>query len=429
MTDIEKATPTVDVDSNVAPNSEASSSKETTLPTTSTNKSSSKNKKKKKKPSNIKDIELFYPDKKYPEGLWMEYEQDFNFARVTDEEKRYIARDLENGAPERWNDMRKGAEIHRRVRKNLMSKLNPGMTLTEIVNMVEDATRKFTNTSDATRQHLDYKKQGIAFPTGVSLNNIAAHFTPNKGDTTVLKYDDVMKVDFGVHVNGHIIDSAWTVVFNKDKEYNKYEPLMTAVKEATNTGIKEAGIDVRLTDIGEAIQEVMESYEVELDGKTYPVKCCRNLCGHNITPYKIHGGKSVPIVKNGDETKMEEGEHFAIETFGTTGRGYVVQEGESSHYALSDEYSSFKTKPGLERGIELLKSINDNFGTLPWCKRYLDRLGHDNYYPTLDYLVRQGYVQDYPPLVDIPGSYTAQYEHTILLHPHKKEVVSKGEDY
>lgn len=33
-----------------------------------------------------------------------------------------------------------------------------------------------------------------------------------------------------------------------------------------------AGIDVRLCDIGESIQEVMESYEVELDGKTYQGK-------------------------------------------------------------------------------------------------------------------------------------------------------------
>jgi len=32
---------------------------------------------------------------------------------------------------------------------------------------------------------------------------------------------------------------------------------------------QKAGIDVRLCDVGEAIQEVMESYEVELDGKTY----------------------------------------------------------------------------------------------------------------------------------------------------------------
>jgi methionyl aminopeptidase len=52
----------------------------------------------------------------------------------------------------------------------------------------------------------------------------------------------------------------------------------------------------------------MESYECEIGNKTYPVKCIKNLNGHNINRYKIHNGKRVPIVKNGDETKMEEGE-------------------------------------------------------------------------------------------------------------------------
>lgn len=67
----------------------------------------------------------------------------------------------------------------------------------------------------------------------------------------------------------------------------------------------------------------MESYEVELNGTMHPVKCIRNLNGHNIDQHIIHGGKSVPIVKSSDQTKMEEGEVFAIETFGSTGKGYV----------------------------------------------------------------------------------------------------------
>ena len=37
-------------------------------------------------------------------------------------------------------------------------------------------------------------------------------------------------------------------------------------------GIREAGVDARLGDIGAAVQEVMESYEVELDGKTHQVR-------------------------------------------------------------------------------------------------------------------------------------------------------------
>jgi methionyl aminopeptidase len=57
------------------------------------------------------------------------------------------------------------------------------------------------------------------------------------------------------------------------------------------TGIRAAGVDVQMCELGETIEEVMTSFEVELDGKTYPIKCCRNLNGHSIGPYQIHGGK------------------------------------------------------------------------------------------------------------------------------------------
>lgn len=33
--------------------------------------------------------------------------------------------------------------------------------------------------------------------------------------------------------------------------------------------VQESGIDVRLCDVGAAIQEVMESYEVEINGKVF----------------------------------------------------------------------------------------------------------------------------------------------------------------
>jgi methionyl aminopeptidase len=92
-----------------------------------------------------------------------------------------------------------------------------------------------------------------------------------------------MKIDFGVQVNGHIIDCAFTMVgpgFTMHRLLStpgactqafdpQFDPLLEAVREATNTGIKAAGIDVRLCDIGEQIQEVMESYEVTINGKTH----------------------------------------------------------------------------------------------------------------------------------------------------------------
>lgn len=81
----------------------------------------------------------------------------------------------------------------------------------------------------------------------------------------VLGKGDVLKVDIGVQVNGRICDSAFTMNWEPT-----YDNLLAAVKDATNAGIREAGIDVRTADIGAAIQEVMESYEVEVDGKVLP---------------------------------------------------------------------------------------------------------------------------------------------------------------
>jgi len=264
---------------------------------------------------------------------------------------------------------------------------------------------------------------GIAFPTGCSLNNIAAHFSPNPGDENmVLGYDDVCKIDFGTQVNGRIIDCAFTVAFNP-----VYDNLLMAAKDATNTGIKEAGIDVRLGDIGAAIQEVMESYEVEIKGKTHQVKSIRNLNGHSIGPYRIHAGKSVPIVKGGNNQKMEEGELYAIETFGSTGKGEIREDGDCSHYMKNFDAAPVPLKHAGAK--QLLRHINQNFSTLCFCRRWLDRAGETSHLMSLKQLVNSGLIDPYPPLVDVAGSYVAQFEHTLLLRPTFKEVLSRGDDY
>lgn len=213
----------------------------------------------------------------------------------------------------------------------------------------------------------------------------------------------------------------------------------------------------------------MESYEVEVNGKVLPgkfltdasldnyrrfniyatVKPIEHLSGHTIIPYQIHGGKSVLLVKNDDQTKMEEGEYFAIETFGSTGRGKVIEQGECSHYArvvdaphVPLRYASESELRCIAKHVahglnvyrltsakSLLKSINKNFGTLPFCRRYLERAGESKYLLAvrsyflgwlrnvltswisvqLNHLVSQGIVQDYPPLCDVRGSMTAQF--------------------
>jgi len=348
---------------------------------------------------------------KFPEGEIMEYTGADHSYRITSEEKRALERPSEDI----YNEVREAAEVHRQVRQNFQRWVRPGVTLMECAQRIESGTKALIQSKGLER--------GWGFPTGLSLNHIAAHFTPNPGDKTVLNRNDVMKVDFGVHVHGRIIDCAFTVAFDP-----KFDDLLAAVKDATNTGIRAAGIDVRLTDIGEQIQEVMESYEVTIDGKTHPVKCIRNLNGHSLSPYRIHAGKTVPIVKNGDTTRMEEGEFYAIETFASTGRGHVVEDYETSHYMRNFEAPS---NPPLRmaKARELLSHLDKHFGTLAWCRRWLEETGQSKYLLALKSLVDAEIVNPYPPLVDNNGAYTAQYEHTILLRPTCKEVISRGDDY
>lgn len=379
-----------------------------------------KNRKKKPKagkpeqtvPPSIPIIDLF-PDGG-PVGEIQEYAvaADSNMAkdRFTSEEAR--ARDRVQN--DMYKEVRIAAEAHRQTRKYMQTIIKPGVKLIELCETLEGIARKLIKE--------DGLHAGLAFPTGVSINHCAAHYTPNNGDMTVLQYDDVMKVDFGTHINGRVMDCAFTVAFNP-----RYDPLLAAVKAATNTGIRESGIDVRLCDVGEAIQEVMESYEVELDGKVYPVKSIRNLNGHSIAPYRIHAGKTVPIVKGGDTTKMEEGEFFAIETFGSTGKGHVHDDMETSHYMKNYEAGHVPIR--VTKSKQLLGVIDKHFGTLAFCRRWLDRLDQTKYLMALKNLCDLGIVDPYPPLCDIKGCYTAQYEHTLYLRPTCKEVLTRGDDY
>jgi len=353
-------------------------------------------------------ISQLFPDGNFPVGQEMDYRTAKD--RFTSEEARTLDR-LHN---DMYNEARQAAEAHRQTRKYIQSWVKPGMTMIEICEELEKTARALIGENGL--------KAGLAFPTGCSRNHCAAHYTPNAGDTTVLQYDDVTKFDFGTHINGRIIDCAWTCTFNP-----KYDKLIEAVRDATNTGIKVAGIDVQLCEIGAAIQEVMESYEVEIDGKTYQVKSIRNLNGHSVAPYRIHAGKTVPIVKGGDATVMEENEFYAIETFGSTGRGQVHDDMDVSHYMKNFEAGFMPLR--LQSSKSLLNVINNNFGTLAFCKRWLDRAGATKYQMALKDLCDKGIVESYPPLCDIKGCYTAQFEHTIVLRPTCKEVISRGDDY
>lgn len=197
----------------------------------------------------------------YPLGEFQEYDEskfDDNRKQTTEAELKERERLLQEGEGNSLNHIRRAAEAHRQVRAYARKAIKPGMSMTDIANLVEDSIRTIIEENGM--------EAGIGFPTGLSLNEVAAHYTPNAGDKRILQVGDVLKVDIGIQASGRICDSAFTLTFEEDSKWN---PLLEATRAATNAGIRAAGIDARLGEVGAAIQEVMESHEFEADGKTH----------------------------------------------------------------------------------------------------------------------------------------------------------------
>ena len=98
-----------------------------------------------------------------------------NSWRTTSEEKRYDERMAMEDPEVTYNNIRRAAEVHRQVRQAARKFIKPGQSMTEIAEYIENGTRALVEEKGL--------ECGVGFPTGLSLNNCAAHYSPNAGDT------------------------------------------------------------------------------------------------------------------------------------------------------------------------------------------------------------------------------------------------------
>ena len=308
------------------------------------------------------------------------------------------------------------AEIHKKVRSDLNSFVKPGVKLIDICNLIEDKVKLYSS------KYGNQVNNSIAFPTGISINNVAAHWTPSLNDTRILKETDICKIDFGVHLNGWIIDSAFTVNYQ-----SKYEPLLDASKEAVKAMINHMGVDTCISELGTISEEIVKSYEIEDKGILKPILPIDNLTGHSIDRWNIHSGKFIPNIKNNNNQRISEDEFYAIEVFTSNGLGTTKLDMPSNHFMLKETY--LKPKFKFKRTNNLLNLIKNNFSTLAFCPRFIEKIDNTNYNVCLQELFNNQIINSYPPLIDIEGSKTAQFEHTIYINEDKKIILSKGNDY
>jgi len=144
-----------------------------------------------------------------------------------------------------------------------------------------------------------------------SVNEEVVHGIPSR--RRILREGDIISVDVGVQYRGYYGDGAWT--FGVGKVSDEAKKLIEVTKASLELGIRCLKAGVRIGDIGEVIQEYVESQGFSV---------VRDYAGHGIGK-ALHEFPQVPnFGRRGTGPVVEEGMVLAIEPMVNAG-GYEVE--------------------------------------------------------------------------------------------------------
>ncbi|HEC38556.1 hypothetical protein LCGC14_0667920 [marine sediment metagenome] len=316
---------------------------------------------------------------------------------MTENQKKNIKAQEEKGKEElekeeeekiKIESLKKAGNISKEVKKYIKPKIRVGAKVLDIISSVEVKIEDLGGLS--------------AFPVNLCINNIAAHYTsPLKDDNLLISPEDLVKVDLGVHIEGYIVDTAFTVNFN---ETEGTQNIIQATEVALDAAKMMAKPEVNTREMGKKIESIVKGFNFN------PIK---ELGGHQIERWIVHGKKQVPELGSQGGDEMEEGDVFSIEIFASTGEGSIHHTQSSYIYELNP----YSGRVPLRRKVskQLLGFINKNYKTLPFAERWLAKEFRMGIAFGLQELTQQGKLQAHFVLAEKKGVYVAQSEETILI--------------
>jgi methionyl aminopeptidase len=255
----------------------------------------------------------------------------------------------------------------------------------------------------------------LSFPTNISLNEIAAHYSPIIDDPTTVPKSGLLKIDLGAHYNGYIADSAITINIDKNDSLQRF---IDAASSGLEAAIEIFKPGIKLYELGEVIANKI----IEFD-----LKPIRNLGGHELKQFELHAGPFIPNCKDKNHSEVVKPcDAYACEPFTTSGDGWVVNGKNSYIYRVIKKVK--KNMPYEE--INYMNKIDEITKKLPFSPRLLE---YHNIIPknkiqkVLDSFVRKQILTHYPILIEQTGAFVAQEEHTIVIDDNGKTIVTTRE--
>ncbi len=276
---------------------------------------------------------------------------------------------------------KEAGKINAEIKQEISKMLKPGLKILDLANKIEGLIEK--------------KGARPAFPVNISINDIAAHYTPSFADAREIQEDDLVKIDMGVHIDGYIGDMAFTYCSQPNHLINASEKVLEKAIKIIRPGVS-------ISEIGTTIEE---------SAKAQGVGVIVNLTGHTLDKYVFHGPPSILNVKNNLDHKFKEWDIIALEPFITETNGQVKNSG------TVEIYRYLMDRPvRLMEARKILAMARDEYNSLPFAKRWL----YKKFSPikvslALRQLGAVEALETYPVLKEIENKPIAQSEHTIIV--------------
>lgn len=189
--------------------------------------------------------------------------------------------------------MKKAGELLADLHKEIAKLIRPGITTMDIDRFVVD----YLDEKGAIPEQKGY--HGYPYATCASLNDEICHGFPRNEK---LKEGDILAIDMVVRLDGWLADSAWSYTVGEVSE--EAQKLLDVTRKSLYLGIEKAIPGNRLGDIGNAIQQYVESNGFSV---------VRDFVGHGIGR-DMHEDPQVPhFGKPGRGVRLMEGMVFTIE--------------------------------------------------------------------------------------------------------------------